>query len=66
MGTRQMIPFFLSIFSNLTVCNIHFRIWKYSNSFSCGPPFGPNSSVKYLNFWQKATDSDSSSYFFKN
>ena len=35
------------------------------NSFSCGRPFDPNWSVKYLNFWPKATDSDSSTYFFQ-
>ena len=29
MGTRQMTPFFLSTFPDLTVCNIHFWIWKY-------------------------------------
>ena len=29
METRQMTPFFLSTFSDLTVCNIHFWIWKY-------------------------------------
>ena len=33
------------------------------NSFSCGLPFGPFWSVKYLNFSPKATDSDSSLYF---
>ena len=30
METRQMTPFFSSTFSDLTVCNIHFWIWKYS------------------------------------
>ena len=29
MQTRQMTPFFSSTFCNLTVCNIHFWIWKY-------------------------------------
>ena len=33
------------------------------NSFSFGPPYGPFWSVKYLNFWPKATNSDSSSHF---
>ena len=28
MGTRRMTPFFSSTFSTLTVCNIHFCIWK--------------------------------------
>ena len=30
METRQMTLFFSSTFSDLTVCNIHFWIWKYS------------------------------------
>ena len=30
MKTREMIPFFFIYFSALTVCNIHFWIWKYS------------------------------------
>ena len=30
METRQLTPFFSSTFSDLTVCNIHFWIWKYS------------------------------------
>ena len=30
METRQMTPFVSSIFSALTVCNIHFLNWKYS------------------------------------
>ena len=29
METRQMIHFFSSTFSPLTVCNIHFYIWKW-------------------------------------
>ena len=33
------------------------------NSFSCGTPFGLFWSVKYLFFWPKATNLDSSSYF---
>ena len=30
METRQITPIFSSTFSDLTVCNIHFWIWKYS------------------------------------
>ena len=30
IGTRQMITFFSRTFSDLTVCNIRFWIWKYS------------------------------------
>ena len=38
METRQMTPFFSSTFSNLTVCNIYFWIWKYSKFiFMCSP-----------------------------
>ena len=33
------------------------------NSFSCGLHFGLFWSVKYLNFWPEATNSDNSSYF---
>ena len=51
METRQMTPFFSSIFSALTACNIHFCIWRYW--FSCGPPFDPFWPLKYLNFWLK-------------
>ena len=32
MKTRQMTLFFHLLFSDLTVCNIHFWIWKYSKS----------------------------------
>ena len=53
MVTRQMthllflFVIFISEFENT------------QNSFSCGPPFGLFWSVKYLNFWPKATHSDS-------
>ena len=50
--TRQVTTF-LSTFSALTVCNIHFYIWKWPKSFSCSPPFGLSWYVKYLNFEQK-------------
>ena len=40
-------------FSALTVCNIHFSIWKYSKIIFMWSPFGPFWSVKHLNFWQK-------------
>ena len=59
--TRQITPFF--IYFSRSNCNIHFWIWKYSKLLSCGPPFGPFWSVKYLNFWPKATDLDRSPYF---
>ena len=54
MKTRW--PYFLVFF----FFNIHFWIWNTQNSFLRGPFW----SVKYLSFWQKATDSDSSSYVY--
>ena len=48
METRQIIPFFSSIFSTLTVCNI-FVFQKGQNTFLSGLFW----SVKYLNFGQK-------------
>ena len=59
-GTREMAPFFSSNFSDLFVIFIS-EFENTQNSFSCGAPFGPFWSVKYLNFWPKATNSDSSS-----
>ena len=52
METRQMTPFFSSIFSTLTVCNI-FVFETSQNSFLYCPPFGPFWSVNYLNFGKK-------------
>ena len=52
MVTRQMTPFFSSTFSDLFVVLIS-EFENTQNSFSCGPPFGPFWSVKYLNFGQK-------------
>ena len=63
MEIRQMIPFFSSTFSNLTVCNVHFWIWKCSKFIFMGSPLGLFWSLKYLTFWPKATNSDSSSHF---
>ena len=65
METRQMIPFFLSIFSNLFAIIIS-EFENAQNSFSCGPAVGPFWSVKYLNVRPKVTDSDSSSHFTKS
>ena len=52
METRQMTPFFSSTFYALFVTFI-FIFGNSQNSFSCGVPFGPFWSVKYLNFGQK-------------
>ena len=65
METRQMIPFFLSIFSNLFAIIIS-EFENAQNSFSCGPAVGPFWSVKYLNVRPKVTDSDSSLHFTKS
>ena len=62
METRQMTPFFLPSFSNLFVIFTS-EFENPQNSFLCGPLVGPFWSVKYLIFWPKATNSDSSSHF---
>ena len=53
METRQMIRFFSSTLSPLTVCNIHFYIWKWCKFIFMWSPFGLFWSIKYLNFGQK-------------
>ena len=64
METRQMTCF-LSTFSTLTVpCISVFE--NTQNSFLCDPNFGQFQSIKYLFFWPKVTNSDSSSYFSRN
>ena len=55
---RQMTPF-SSTFPNLFVIFIS-KFENDQNWFSCGLPVGPFWSVKYLNFWPKATNWDSS------
>ena len=56
--TREMTPFLSSSFLALTVCNIHFWIWKYPTFIFIWSPLGPFQSLKYLNIWPKATDSE--------
>ena len=51
--TRKMTPFFIYLFVTFIS-----EFENTQNSFSCGPPFGQLWSVKYLNFWPKATDSE--------
>ena len=51
MEARQMTPFFSSTFSVFVAFIFVFE--NGQNSFSCGPPFGPFWSAKYLNFRQK-------------
>ena len=62
METRQMTSF-LSTFSALTVCNIHFCIWKLSKFISLWSLLWSILVCKILQFWTKATDSDTQSYF---
>ena len=63
MKTRQMTHFFLSTFSALTVCNIHFYIWKWSKFIFLWSHLWPILVCKIHQFWAKATNLDSSSYF---
>ena len=53
MKTRQ-IPFFFHLLFPLELfVTFIFVFGNSQNSFSCGPPFGPFWSVKYLNFGRK-------------
>ena len=47
---RQMIPFFSSTFWALTVCHIHFCIWKLPKFIFMGSSFRSFWSANYLNF----------------
>ena len=47
---RQMTPFFSSTFWALTVCEIHFCIWKLLKFIFMGSYFCISWSEKYLNF----------------
>ena len=62
--TRQFIPFFHLLFALKLLVTFTSEFKNIQNSFSCAPRFGPFCSVKYLNFWPKATDLDSSPYFY--
>ena len=62
METKQITSFFSSSLSDLFVIFIT-EFENTQNLFLCGPPFGPFWSVKYQNFWPKASDSEISSYF---
>ena len=63
METREMAPFFHLLFLIWLFVILIFEFENAQNSFSCGPTFGPFWSVKYLNFWLKTTDSESSLHF---
>ena len=53
METRQMISFFSSTFSALTVSSIHFWIWKYWKPCSSDPPLLYYDLQNILTFGQK-------------
>ena len=56
MVARQMTSFFSSTFSVLTVCNIHFCIWKQPRFiFMCSAPLWSILVCKKHQFWAKAT-----------
>ena len=59
METKQMTPFFHLLFL------LELFVTSIPESLR-GPAFGPFRSVKYLDFWSKAIDSDSLSYFPRN
>ena len=58
-----MTPFFSPIFPIELFVILFSKFENTQNSFSCGPQSGPFWSVKYLNVWPKATNSDNPSYF---
>ena len=60
--TRQMTPFSSPTFWALTVCDIHFCIWKMSKFIFMGSPFGPFWSANYLNFGVESCEIRTLSY----
>ena len=60
METTQMVPFLHLIFSALTVLILISEFENTQNPLLPVPYFGSFWSVKYLNSWPKASDSDSS------
>ena len=52
METRQMTPFFIYFFRSQCLQRFFLVFQNSKNLFSCGPPFDPFLSVKYLNFGQ--------------
>ena len=63
METKQMTPFFHLLFLLKLFVTFISEFENIQSSFLYGPPFGPFRSVKKLDLWSKATDSDSWSYF---
>ena len=58
METRQVIPFFSSTFSALTVCNTFLYLKIVKIHFHVVPPLWSILVCKIPQFWAKATDSD--------
>ena len=52
-GNQTNDPIFYLLFPVILFAKFIFVFENNKNSFSCGPPFDPFSSVKYLNFGQK-------------
>ena len=63
MKTRKMTLVFSSTFSNLTVCDIHFWIWKCSKFIFMWFSLWFILVCKIPQFWAKATNSENPSYF---
>ena len=63
METRQMTHFLHLLFPLWLFVTFVSEFENTQSSFSCGPSFDPVWYVKYLKFWPKTTDLDSSSYF---
>ena len=60
-----MTQFFSSILSALTVCNIHFCIWKYSKFIFMWSPIWSILICKICQFWEKATYMDGHQTFLE-
>ena len=50
--TRQMTPFFHLLFELLTICDIHFYIWKMSKFVFMGSPLWSILICKISEFWR--------------
>ena len=65
METRQMTKYVHLLFPLILFVTLIFVSEKSKNSFSCGPPFDPFLSVKYLNFGQKLPIGTAHLLFYK-
>ena len=64
-GNLTNDPIFWFTFWALSVCDIHFCIWKISKFVFMGLPFGPFWSAKYLNLKVKAVRSEFCPVWFR-